>query len=925
MASSEAAAQQRARAPARSVVGREAEVGALHEFLELKGARALVVLGDAGIGKTTLWEAGCDAARERGFRVLATRASAAEARLSYSALIDLLHGVGTEELAELPAPQLSALEVALLRAEPSETPAESAIALGFLNALRALGNRGPVLVAVDDIPWLDVPSSDVLAFAARRLESDGPLFFLLARRPGRTSTLERALVTGQLDRLELGPLSYGAIRTLLSERLGLVLPRHLLRRLVDTTLGTPLFALEVGRELVERGLPAVGEDLPMPDGIEELLGLRVARLPAVTRRLLLATALSADLTDSQLGALVGPKAVEDAVGDGVLLVDGRRVRASHPLLAAAAKKRSGAHVRRKLHLELAGVVADEEIRARHLALATEGADELLAETVSRAATVAASRGAAREAVDLADQALLLTPTGSETRSTCLLALAGYLDVAGEAQRVTDLLTPELESLPPGAARVRAHLLLSEGGGVKSVTDHQRHLELALVEARDDPLLRAHVLAKMSVHATAACVAQVPEAEAWAREAMRASDGVDPEVQQLALHGLAWAEALAGRPIDDLSGRARIGSPRAFHIVDSVDRVMGMRHTWRGEIADARAIIVRLLELADGRGELWSYVILRLHLCEVELRAGDWDAATVLLDEWAESMEGELLVAPSYERCRAQLAAGRGDPDAVARWAATATAGAEATGASWQLLGTRRAEGTAALLAHDPGRAVERLRQVWEHTEREGVYDPGALPVAPELVDALAASDELAEAHAVTDRLRQLAEQQEHPWGLATVQRCAGLLSLAGGSYDEEGAAAVRGAADDYKKLGLRFDFARSLLALGRAQRRHRKWAAARESLEQALTAFDEMGSPGWLAEARSELDRVGARRPRTPGQLTPSEQRVVDLAAEGFSNKEIARTLVVTVNTVETHLSHAYVKLGIRSRSQLDRARSPQA
>ncbi|MFN8224398.1 MAG: LuxR C-terminal-related transcriptional regulator [Gaiellales bacterium] len=770
-------------------------------------------------------------------------------------------------------------------------------------------------MAVDDVPWLDRSTADALAFVARRL-GDGPRF-LLARRPGRASALEHAFGRNGLRRLDVGPLSYGAIRRLLASQLGLVVPRHRLRRLVDATLGNPLFALEVGRALADSGRRPDGDELPVPEAVEELLGRRVARLPAPIRRALLATALSADLTASQLAAIADAGSVERAVADGVLVLDGERVRASHPLLAAAVRRRSHAATRRELHLELAGVVGDEELRARHLALAAEVADEALATIVASAAAAAAVRGARHEAVDLADPALRLTPAGSEARGDRLLVLAGYLDVAGEAQRITDLLTPELESLPPGAAQVRAQLLLSEGGGVKSVDDHQRHLEAALAEAGDDPELRAPVLAKKSIHATAACVERVGEAEAWALEALEATGGRDPDVARLALHGLAWATALAGRPVDDLNERFLAASPAAFHLIDSVERVAALRLTWRGEVAAARTALAQLLALADARGEQWSYVVVRLHLCELELRAGEWDSAERLLDEWAESMEGELLVAPSYERCRAALGAGRGKPDEVSRWAAPALAGAEATGATWQLLATRHAQARTALLGHEVEQAAGLLREVWAHGEREGIGDPGALPVAPELVEALVELGEREEAQAVTDRLRELAEGLDHPWGRVSVGRCAGLLLI--GEASHAAAAALVESADGYEALGLRFEAARTLLTLGRAQRRQKKWAAARGSLERAVAIFDQLGSDGWATDARVELGRVGARRPRADGQLTPTERRVVELAAEGCSNKEIAQALVVTVNTVETHLSHAYAKLGIRSRSQLSR------
>jgi DNA-binding CsgD family transcriptional regulator len=236
---------------------------------------------------------------------------------------------------------------------------------------------------------------------------------------------------------------------------------------------------------------------------------------------------------------------------------------------------------------------------------------------------------------------------------------------------------------------------------------------------------------------------------------------------------------------------------------------------------------------------------------------------------------------------------------------------------WDELESERARGIAALIAPDAARAAEPLRGVWEHTERAGVLEPGVFPVAPELVEALADLGEHDEARAVTARLGELAERQSHPWGRATARRCDAMGRLAAGAYDEEAAEELEGAAVDYEALGLRFDAARSRLVLGRAQRRFKQWGAARASLERAAEAFDAIGSAGWAERARAELARVGARRPRPTGELTPTEERVVELAAEGLANKEIARTLFVTVHTVEVHLSRAYAKLGVRSRSQL--------
>jgi DNA-binding CsgD family transcriptional regulator len=331
------------------------------------------------------------------------------------------------------------------------------------------------------------------------------------------------------------------------------------------------------------------------------------------------------------------------------------------------------------------------------------------------------------------------------------------------------------------------------------------------------------------------------------------------------------------------------------------------------MAGARAALTALLDEADERGETWSYLVARLHQCELELRAGHWAAASRALDEWVESADVPPPVRePVHARCRALLAAGRGDVAEAERAAGDAIAGAEATGIRWQLLEGLRARGLARLLAHEPARAAADLRAVWRTAEREGVEDPGAFPVAPDLVEALLDTGERDEARAVTARLRELADAQRHPWGQASAHRCAALL--------EEDWAAAEEVAARYERLGLPFDRARSLLALGRAARGRQRWRAARGLLAPAAEAFGALGSAGWAQDARAELARVAGRRAHPAGQLTPSERRVAELAADGMSNKEIARTLFLSVHTVEAHLSHSYAKLGVRSRTQLARA-----
>jgi DNA-binding CsgD family transcriptional regulator len=906
------------------IVGREPELRVLEEFVATGGGGALLLRGGPGVGKTALWQAGRETALADGMRVLSARPASAETSLSFAGLADLLDGVEPGLLGSLPAPQRRALEVALLRADPAgDAATPRAIALGLLNLLRQLAADRPLLVAVDDLQWLDRPTADALAFAVRRLAGLPPggarARVLLAARAGTSSVVERALAPAGPRIVEVGPLSAAAVRRMLSDRLGLTMPRHVLRRVYETTLGYPLFALEVGRTLAERGLPALGQDLPVPDTVEELLGKRVSQLPGPVRRLLLALALGGDLDRAQLRAIADPGAVDEAVAAGVVVVDGDRARAAHPLIAAAAKSHSDPAGCRALHLELAEVVTGAERRARHLALGTPHPDEQLARVVAAGAATAAGRGAARDAAELGEQALRLTPAGSGERTGRVLTLADYLERVGERQRVCDLLVPELESLPVGGPRARAWLLLSEGGAVNVPTyyDKAPYFDRALAECGSDAALRAEALARKALSTAAEGVERLAEAEAWALQALHDAAGAGPELERLALRPLGWARCLRGRPIDDLCERFLAASSATSGVIDSPEPLAGLRSVWRGEMERARAILGRFLSIADERGEGVGYAWLRLNMCELELRTARWAAASKLLDEWGESEDLQSLITPTYQRCRALLAAGRGDAQTAAGWATPAFADAQARGYRWQVLEAARALGMAALLAHQPGDAVEWLRAVWQHTEQQGVEDPGAFPVAPELVEALVEVGEPGEAGMVTARLGELSEIHSHPWGLASAKRCDGVVRLAAGKHDDQAVTRVSEAAADFGRLGLPFDQARTLLALGRALRRAKRWGAARTALHDAAATFERLGSPGWAAEARSELARVGARRPGRAGELTPTEQRVADLAADGHSNKEIASALHITVSTVEAHLSRAYAKLGVRSRTQL--------
>ncbi len=900
--------------------GREGQLAVLDKLFQqdLNGPRAVVLQGAPGIGKTTLWEAAVERGRERCAWVGRSRPSGAEAQLSYVALSDLFEKVGEAEFGVLPSPQRRALEVALLRAEVAGDPLEPrTVASGVLGVLRELARRGTALVAIDDAQWLDRSSAAALAFAARRVEAD--VRFLVALRSGAGSPLVDALKPVTVERLEVGPLGYSEIRRMLAARLGPALPGRLLRRICEMAGGNPLFALELGRALADTGWTgAAGDLLPLPVQVEAVLGVRVSGLPKPVRRALLAVALSGNLRTSQLEAIVGAVGIEAAVDAGVLMVDGERVRPSHPLVASAAARRSRLSERHRMHALLAHAVSDDELRARHLALAMPGVNDDLAETVALAAKSAAARGVAEGAVDLAEQALRLTSEDSPQRGERVLALAEYLLVC-EPQRLSDLLNAEVKHLPPGRLRARAHLLLADGNDVVTAWDYDAELDRALAECGDDPELRSIVTARKVLSAALVHIAGIAAAEARAVDALPEARVGGGDAERLVLHAMGWARILGGRDVTSLSEQLDTSSDGAWPVFLSSDLLTAIRSIWRGEATAARTMLARLIAVADERGEALSSMTLSLHLCELSLRSGQWRDADRFLAGWEASTDYDVFPKPVYERCRALLAAGRGLTNEAEVWAADAIAHSEAVGLRWDGLEAMRARGLAALAARKPAEAVTALRAVWAHTQTEGVDDPGAFPVGPDLVEALVECGMTDEAQEVTERLEQLANEQDHSWARVGTARCKALLL--GGEPTSAGdiEQLLTQVADAYGDLGLRFDRARSLLILGRKQRRLRRWAAARLALEHAATAFSEIGSQGWQALALGDIDRLSARRPQPAGRLTPSEQRVARLAAHGHANKEIAQILVISVHTVEAHLSHAYAKLGVRSRGQLAR------
>ena len=261
--------------------------------------------------------------------------------------------------------------------------------------------------------------------------------------------------------------------------------------------------------------------------------------------------------------------------------------------------------RRELHLTLAEIVTDETLRAHHLALASRDPDADLRPPSLPPPRMRSRAARARQAVELGEHALRLTPAGSAQRPERLLALASYLETAGEPERLRELLTANLESIPRGSLRARAWLLLSEGAHMQ-LDDYRRHLERALIEAQGDDALRARIVAKMS--SAVISVERIAEAEARTLEVLPAAERAGPEVERDVLFALAWARALRGRALDEVCARWFAASAAPGHLAESPERVAGQRRVWRGEIEQARAVFERLLALSD---RAWRARLLRL--------------------------------------------------------------------------------------------------------------------------------------------------------------------------------------------------------------------------------------------------------------------------------------------------------------------------
>ena len=885
-------------------------------------SRALVVRGDAGIGKTALLDYVIDHASDCG----TARATGVEAEqeLAFAALHQVCAPM-LDRRARLPGPQQEALGAAFGLGS-GNAPDRFMVGLAVLGLFAEAARERPLLCLVDDAQWLDHASAQVLAFAARRLLAESVAMVFAVRE-----TRERAEMpelTG-LPELRVAGLPDDEARALVASAYSGPIDDQVLERIVAEAQGNPLALLELPRGFTPLELAGgLGLSLTrVPRRIEESFRRQIAALPEATRQVVLVAAAepvgdpalvlrAADLLGSGLDVATSPSAASD------LVEFSSRVRFRHPLLRSAIYHAASPEQRRAVHRALAQVtdpVADPDRRAWHLAQALAGPDEDVAVELERSAGRAQARGGLVAAATFFMRASELTPDPLR-RGQRALAAAQAKHQAGLTEPSLRLLmlaeaSPlgEFERAQAELLRARLAFALHRGREAPSLLlragrqlvpfDPQLARETYL-EALHAGWFTAHLAGDTSLRDVAEAARAAPEPV----PPLRPSD--------LLLDGLA------ARYTDGYVAAAPMlkQALRAFRSRDlSGDE--GLRWLWfasttAADLCDDETwdvLTARLCQLTRDSGAMATLPMALTQRVVMLIFAGNLAEAASLLLELAAALEVTGIQAPRYT---AQLlAACRGQEGEATRLIAATTAEADNRGEGIEVIGTRWIQ---ALVCNSLGRYEEALVAAQQATEPE--QEMGILTWASliELVTAAARTDRLDIGTKGLERLAAATQASGTDWALGLEACCRGLVS-------EDGAAerCYLEAIDRLAGTRIRAHLARAHLHYGEWLRRQNRRVDAREQLRTAHEMFAGMGMDAFAELAARELRATGEtvrkRNVETPTHLTAQEAQIVRLVREGLSNQEIAVRLFISRRTVEWHLSKIFAKLEITSRRQLHR------
>ncbi|MGY1710988.1 AAA family ATPase [Geodermatophilus sp. SYSU D00758] len=899
-----------------------AEIAATLDEARRGRSAALCVQGEAGVGKTSLLEVA--AASAAGFRVTRTRGVQAELGLGHGALLDLLTPLRAG-LPDLPAGQRDALGAALGWTAGPVPGERFLVAAATVSLLGAAAEREPLLVAVDDVQWLDAGSLRAVAFAARRLRGDR-VAFLLARRPPAPGEADEL---ADLPWRELSGLDLPAARRLLAEQVA----DPLVGALVAATGGNPLGLLEAARALTpeqRRGSAPLPDAVPVGQRLAAGFDRVLRQAPAGARRALLLVACSSRpdagpvVRALRAEGLVPEQAVADAERCGLLVTGPGTLEAVHPLLRAAALRAAPPGERRSAHAGLAAALdEDPELATRHRSLAVLGADDRLADDLARlAGRERGRRGLAAASALQEHAARLRSSAGAAASDRSVAAEDAWL--AGDPVRARRLAGETLDGAAAPADCGRALLTLGTiehyAGSVPAAGELLRSAAGCAVGGE-----RLRALVELGFVGyrlgSPAAVAAV------AAEVRAAADPGDPEQAALADHTEAMALAFGGRWAE-----ARAPALRALERLESDPRlrtdarylaVAALAPAWAGEPERAVPVVERRLSAARAAGALGVLPLVHVLVAGWALVRGDHRRAYAVAGE-AMELGRELGYVADLATAAEVLAfeeAARGRHEKAAAALATARELGTRAGVAAASVQVHLVDAFTALCRGDLGRVVAVL-------EARIAADGGRLPrgdhelaVAPDLVEAYLGLGRHAEAAALAVRYAEAHAGTALPEVRAQAERLAGLVAgddaAATAAFERSHEAAAAGTDP--------FGAARTRLLHGARLRRSGERVAARRQLRIAAEAFADMGLDGWERRAVEELAATGqrVRRGSPGGVLTSQETRVALLVARGMTNREVAAELFLSPRTVEHHVTAVLRKTGLRSRVAVAAAFAP--
>lgn len=894
-----------------SLVGRDAELARLAALLaavRVGESAALVVRGEAGIGKTALLD--YTAERADGARVLRAAGVESEMELAFAALQQLCQPL-LDGLEPLPLPQREALGTAF-GLSPGQPPARFLVGLAVLSLLSHAAEAQPLICLVDDAQWLDHSSAQVLSFVARRLQAESVLVLFAERDQDRPDDL------AGLPELRLHGLSDSAARELLAATYAGPLAQPVRDRIIAETHGNPLALLELPQMFVSGDLAG---GFGVPGGLRSLLEgsfrRQVAELPTETQRLLLVAAAE-PIGDPTLLSRAAAEldipiaAAAPAEADGMLEL-GTRVTFRHPLLRATVYGTAPPEARRAAHGALAAACdpeVDFDCRAWHHAHATPVPDEQVASELEQSAGRARARGGLAAAAAFLERSAALTPDATQ-RAVRALSAAEFKHEAGLLDAAERLVLEAEAGALDELQRARAERLRGRIAFASSRGEHAPLLILFAakrLQALDSGLARETYLEALEA---AILLGQRDAVLEVARALPSGWPSQPPRAAELLMTG--WAQLIIeGYPAGmDLVSRG-LTAFRAEHL-SGVEEIRGLWFASRAAVSNwddesAHVLSSRHVQLARDEGALTELPSALEGLALSHAGAGEFAAARAVANE-GDAIAAAIGASP-LGRLDLFIAAWC-DPEEGAFEQIDAFI-REARDKSWDA-GTSQGEYVAAVLYNGLGR-YEAAREAATRS-RKLHYAGGFGLLLSELVEAAVRSDEPELAAAVRAELSERTRVGTD-WARGVQARADALVS--------EGEAADTLYRESIERLGRtsqRPSLARSHLVYGEWLRREKRRLDARAQLRLAHELFSSMGAGAFTERARRELlatgERARMRVDETRGDLTPQETQIARLAADGYTNPEIGAQLFLSPRTVEYHLRKVYPKLGISSRRQL--------